>query len=111
MASTTTIINFKADHKLKQRAQKMAEKHDMTLSSILMLLLRNYVETGYVPENPCIYGPCEHEARPSKRLLKAMRDARKEYKEGKTSHFESGEEAVAYLRQMVVHTKKRAKRI
>ncbi len=40
----TTIINFKTDPKVKKESQKLAKKFGLSLSDVLNILLRNFIQ-------------------------------------------------------------------
>jgi addiction module RelB/DinJ family antitoxin len=80
----TTIVNFKTDKKIKNRAQKIASEMGLNLSDILNVCLRNFInqKTLYINLN-------DYETNPSPELLLAVKNARQEFtKNKKTSSLE-----------------------
>lgn len=88
----TTIVNFKTDKKIKTQAQKIAEDMGLNLSDILNIYLRGFVRAKelYINLN-------QDESKPSKKLLEAVKDARKERASGKMRSFKSIDEAIVHL--------------
>ena len=75
----STIINFKADKKIKSEAQKIAETIGLTLSDVLNIYLR-----GFVNKKELYISLQEDESNPSDELLNKIEEARGEFKIGKT---------------------------
>ncbi len=88
----TTVINFKTDKKIKTQAQKVAEDMGLNLSDILNIYLRNFVikKELYINLN-------EDESRPSDELLAAIKEARRDYKNGNFKSFKDLKSLTAYL--------------
>ena len=91
----TTIINFKTDKKIKSQAQKIAEAMGLTLSDVLNIYLRKFVNKKelYVSLN-------QDESNPSDDLLNAVKDAREEYKSGKMRKSKGIEGLIARLEKI-----------
>ena len=85
----TTIINIKTDPRIKKQAQAVASDLGLSLSAVINAYLRQFVRDKRVEY--------DMEAHPSPRLIKAIKEAEKDYKEGKTYGFNSNEEALKFL--------------
>lgn len=86
----TTAIYIRTELEVKAKAQKVAKKIGMSLSSLLNAYLKQLIRTKKVE-----FSVGEE---PSERLKQAIRQAEKNLKEGKASPtFNTGEEAVAWL--------------
>ena len=70
---TTMLIKTKKD--LKMQAQKLAKEMGLPLSTLVNNYLRDFIVTRQVTFNAPM---------PSKKTIKAIGEARKEFKEGKT---------------------------
>ncbi len=91
---TTTIINIKADTKLKAEAQEVAAKMGLTLSAVMNGLLKKFVYekrvTFEVPEIP------------SKYLLNSLKKSEEEIKNGEVSPaFDNVEDAIEWLNKEI----------
>ncbi len=91
----TAIINFKADKKIKSEAQKIAETMGLTLSDILNIYLR-----GFVNKKELYISLQEDESNPSDEFLHKIKEARERFKIGKTKRFKNNKEIGAYLKQI-----------
>jgi addiction module RelB/DinJ family antitoxin len=84
-----TIINFKTDKKIKEDAQKIAQKMGLNLSDVLNVYLRNFVrdkELSISVEEPSSY------------MLKELSESEKNIKEGNVSpEFDNAKEAIDWL--------------
>lgn len=91
----TTIINFKTDKKIKIQAQKVAEAMGLNLSDVLNIYLRGFVKIKeiHISLN-------ENESNPSKELLEAVKEARKEYKSGKMKSHKNIDSLISRLEKM-----------
>lgn len=88
----TAVINIKTEPKTKREAQKIAQKIGVSLSSLINAYLKNLIRTKKVE-----FDLAEE---PSEYLIKAMKKADKDLKEGKASPvFKTGEEAVKWLEE------------
>lgn len=86
----TSAIYIKTDPKVKKEAQKVARELGFSLSSLLNAWMRQFINTKTVT-----FSVGEE---PSEYLKKSIKQARKNWEEGKTSPtFKTGEEAVAWL--------------
>lgn len=86
----TAVINIKTEAETKKKAQKVASEIGVSLSALINAYLKHLVRTKKVEfslgEEPSPY------------LIKIMKKAEKNLKEGKASPvFRSGEEAVKWL--------------
>lgn len=86
------VVSIKLDPKTKKEAHKAAAKVGVPLSTILKGYIRDFIKTETVT-----FRAREPEI-PNARTAKILRQAEKDWKEGKHSPiFETGEEAVAWL--------------
>ena len=87
----TTMLT-KIDKQLKEQAQNTAAELGLPLSTVI----NNYLKT-FVMEKQVTFGPLV----PTAKTVKAIRQARKDYKEGKniSPGFDNAKDAVAYLRK------------
>jgi addiction module RelB/DinJ family antitoxin len=85
----TTVINFKTDKVVKERAQKIAGEMGLNLSDVMNVCLRDFVkrkELNISLENP------------NKKTLERIKVAIKEVKKGKVSpSFSDIDEAIKWL--------------
>lgn len=87
----TTAIYIKTDPEVKAKAQKVAKELGLSLSSLLNGWLRHLIKTKTVTFSAA------HE-KPSKYLLKMVKKAEKDRKEGRASpKFDNAEDAIAWL--------------
>ncbi|MBU2578875.1 type II toxin-antitoxin system RelB/DinJ family antitoxin [Patescibacteria group bacterium] len=91
----TTVINFKADKKIKTQAQKIAEAMGLNLSDVLNIYLR-----GFVKKKELYISLNENESSPSDELFKAVKEAKKEYESGKMKKFKSIDNLITHLEQI-----------
>lgn len=89
---STTVLNVKIDPVVKNKAHKIAEELGFSLSAIVNATLRDLVRTKTVNVSA-------REEVPSTRLLKSIREAEEDIKAGRVESFESGAEAIAFLRR------------
>ena len=86
----TAVLNIKIDPKVKQEAQKVADKLGFSLSAIVNASLKNLARSKTVS-----YSLLE----PSPMLKKAIREARKDRTPGKSyGPFDTVEKAMAFLK-------------
>ncbi|OGE64970.1 hypothetical protein A3I48_04330 [Candidatus Daviesbacteria bacterium RIFCSPLOWO2_02_FULL_36_7] len=87
----TAAIYIKTDPKVKAQAQKVAKELGLSLSSLLNSWLRHVIKTKTVTFSAV-------NEKPSKYLLKMLKKAEKDRKQGKSSpKFENAEDAIAWL--------------
>lgn len=88
----TTIINFKTDKKIKTQAQKVAEAMGLNLSDVLNVYLRGFIKTKelHISLN-------ENESTPTDELLKAVKEAKKDYKSSKLKSFKNIDSLMVHL--------------
>lgn len=85
----TTIINFKTERGIKEKAQKVAKQMGLNLTDIMNIYLRDFIRNKEL--NIKIEEPTEETA-------KDIATALKEIKEGKTSPtFENIKDAIKWL--------------
>ncbi|KKQ76139.1 MAG: RelB/DinJ family addiction module antitoxin [Parcubacteria group bacterium GW2011_GWC1_38_6] len=86
----TVVINIKTDKNIKTEVQKVANELGISVSALINGYLRQVVRSQKV-----IFTIDE---KPSKDLIEAIRQARKERKEGKSSPvFDNAEDAIKWL--------------
>ena len=86
------VVVAKVDPKTKKEAQVTAEKLGLSLSAVIKGFLRQFIRTKSVTFS------VGEEDIPSPRLIKAMKQAEKNWKEGKGSPmFDNAKDAIAYL--------------
>ncbi|MBI4038676.1 type II toxin-antitoxin system RelB/DinJ family antitoxin [Candidatus Daviesbacteria bacterium] len=86
------VISIKVDPVTKKEARRIADKIGLSLSAVLKGFLKQFIRTKTIT-----FSVGEDEI-PSERLIKAIKRAEKNLKEGKHSPiFRTGEEAVAWL--------------
>lgn len=89
----TTAIYIKTDPQIKLKAQKIAKELGFSLSSLMNAWLRQLIKTKTVTFS------IEDEI-PNEYLIKTIKQAEKDRKEGKASPiFSTGEEAVKWLEE------------
>jgi addiction module RelB/DinJ family antitoxin len=86
---TTMLIKTKKD--LKVQAQKLAKEMGLPLST----LVNNYLRDFIIERQVTFKAPV-----PNKKTIKAIEEARKEFKEGKTPGPFNAKEAIAYLKSL-----------
>ena len=87
---STVVINIKTDKNIKTEVQKVANELGISVSALINGYLRQVVRSQKV-----IFTIDE---KPSKDLIEAIRQARKERKKGKSSPvFDNAEDAIKWL--------------
>ena len=91
-------IFIKTDPKLKEEAQETAEELGFSLSSLINAFLRQLVKTKTIQ-----FSAKELEEEPSEYLLREMKQAREDRKEGKASPvFKSADEMIRWIEKQNV---------
>lgn len=86
----TAVINIKTEEETKREAQKLASKIGVSLSALLNAYLKQLIRTKRVE--------FDLNEEPSEYLIKTIKKAEKNLKDGKASPvFRTGEEAVKWL--------------
>lgn len=86
----TAVINIKTEPSTKKQAQKIASDFGLSLSALINTYLKHVVRTKKIE--------LDLGEKPSPRLIRSMKRAEKNWKEGKGSPvFKTGEEAVKWL--------------
>ena len=86
----TAVINIKTEEKVKKQAQNIAHDLGLNLSSLINAYLKQLVRTRRIE--------FDLEGEPSDFLIRSIRRAEKNIKEGKVSPaFRTGKEAVEWL--------------
>lgn len=88
----STVLNVKIDPLVKTKAHKIAEELGMSLSGVVNVYLRELIRTK------TIFASTREEI-PSARLIKSIHDAEEDIKAGRVESFESGAEAIEFLRR------------
>ncbi len=88
--NNATIINFKTDKKLKIEAKKVADDIGLPLGTIMNSFLRQLVREREITFSAKVYEP-------SPFLVRALKAADKEFKEGKVKKFTSVDALMADL--------------
>lgn len=89
----TAAIYIKTQPEVKVKAQKIAKKLGVSLSSLVEAWLRQFVKTKRVAFDT-------EEERPSKYLIESLRKSEEDIKAGRVISFDSGEEAVKYFQSL-----------
>lgn len=88
----TAVINIKTEEETKKKAQKFAQEIGVSLSALINAYLKHVLRTKKVEFSL--------DEEPSPYLIKILKKAEKNYKEGKGSPtFRTGEEAVKWLEE------------
>lgn len=86
------VISIKVDPLTKRQAQKLSYRLGLSLSAVLKGFLKQFIRTKTVTFS------AQEREEPGEYLIKAMKQAEKDWKVGKGSPlFKTGEEAVAWL--------------
>lgn len=86
-----TTMLIKTNKVLKSRAQKLAKEMGLPLGTLVNNYLRNFI----IERQALFTAPM-----PNKKTIRAIEEARKEYKAGKTPGPFSAREAIAYLKSL-----------
>jgi len=87
--NTKTLLTVKTDKELKKRAERVAAAMGIPLGTMVNSFLRETVRTGKFEVTT--------ELRPSKMLIRAIRESQREYASGKLKTFSSVDELFADL--------------
>lgn len=87
----TAVLNVKVDSRIKSRAKQAAERLGLSLSGVVNAYLRELINTESVQFST------HRKEIPSPYLIKAIKDARKDRRLGRTVGFDNVDEAIAYL--------------
>jgi antitoxin component of RelBE/YafQ-DinJ toxin-antitoxin module len=85
--SKTDFIKFNVSPAFKAKAAKKAREHGMSLSELGRMLFGAFITDIMTPTA-------------SPKLLKMAEQAKKEYEQGKTKHFNNAEDAIKYLHSL-----------
>lgn len=85
-----TTVMFKTDKKLKEEAQKTAQKMGIPFSAIMNEYMREFVEKKRITFSALEYNPTPH-------LKRILKQGEKSLAEGKVEYFDSVEKAFADL--------------
>ncbi len=92
----TAVINFTAEEKTKQEAQRVAQKMGISLSTVLNNYLKYFVRTKKVVFS------VDDEV-PNKYLANALKQSEEDVKAGRITTFKTGKEALNYLDQEIAN--------
>jgi addiction module RelB/DinJ family antitoxin len=95
---STTVINIKADPKVKAKAQKIASDMGFTLSALINGYLNQLVKTKTVHFSV-------NEETPSEYMIQALRESEEDRKAGRYKTFDSSDKALEYLDKIIDETK------
>ena len=88
---STVVINIKTEISTKKQAQEVAAKFGLSLSALINAYLKELIKTKRVEFSA--------DEKPSPYLIKILKKAEKNLKEGKGSPmFDNAEDAISYLR-------------
>lgn len=94
----SAVINVKTHPDTKAQAQKVAKELGLSLSSIVNAYLKQLIRTKKVA-----FSTAEE---PSEYLIKALKESSQDAKAGRVVSFETGDDALAYLDDLIAHDKK-----
>jgi addiction module RelB/DinJ family antitoxin len=91
--NTQTILNVKTDKKLKEEAKKVSEELGVPLSTVINAFLKKFVREKEITlsANPL---------RPTPYLEQILTEAHEEYRRGKATTFESGDDMLEHLKTL-----------
>lgn len=92
----TAVINVKTHPEIKSQAKKIAEELGFSLSSLVNAYLRQLIKTKTV-----IFSTVSEE--PSAYMIKMLKQAEKEIKNGDVISFSSKEEELHYLDNLIAY--------
>ncbi len=96
MATTTktaTILNIKTDKKLKAEAKKVADEMGLTLTTVLNSMLKQFVREKELTLST-------KPLRPTKWLVDALTESRRDYEAGNYKKFDNVEDLIADLKKL-----------
>ena len=93
----TTSLHIKIKPAVKERAQKTANELGLSLSSVVKVLLKQFIRTKQLSVGL-------HEI-PNARLRKELQQAEEDIKAGRVISFASGKDALDYLDREIEHEK------
>ncbi len=101
MYMNTASLHIKIEPDVKEQAQKIAEELGMSLSSVMKVLLKQFVRTKHltvgISEIPNAY------------LRKSLKQSDEDIKNGRVTSFASGQDVLSYLDQEIEKEKKHAR--
>lgn len=97
----TTVINVKTHPEIKSQAKKIAEELGFSLSSLVNAYLKQLIKTKTI-----VFSTVSEE--PSEYMIKMLKQAEKEIKEGKVVSFSNGDEALTYLDSLIENEQPKA---
>lgn len=90
---STAVVNVKVNTVLKREAMKVAENLGFTLSGVVNAYLKQLVRTKKVDFSLVSEIPSDY-------MIKAMREAEQDVKNGRVVSFKNGKDALDYLHKM-----------
>src|SRR5258708_24248525 len=85
-------ILIKTDPKVKEKAKKTAEEMGISLTSVINRYLKHFVATKSITFT------AEDEV-PNQYMIDSLRESEEDYKAGRVISFDSGKDALDYLRK------------
>ena len=95
----TAIINIKTNSNVKAKAQKIASQLGFSLSSLINGYLNQLIRTKTIHFSAL-------EETPSEYMLQALRESQEDRKKKRYKSFESANDALAYVDQIINEDKK-----
>lgn len=96
----SAVINFTTEEKVKQEAQKIAQKMGISLSTVLNHYLKHFVRTKTVVFNA-------DDEIPNQYLINALKESEEDVKAGRVMTFKSPQEELAYLDKEIADEKRK----
>src|SRR3954464_15520544 len=93
----TTSLHIKIDPAVKERAQKIADELGLTLSSVVKVLLKQFIRTKQLS--------ISLREIPNAQLRKELEQAEEDIKAGRVISFASGKNALDYLDREIENEK------
>jgi addiction module RelB/DinJ family antitoxin len=93
----TTSLHIKIKPEVKERAQKTADELGLSLSSVVKVLLKQFIRTKQLSVSL--------REIPNARLRKELQQAEEDIKAGQVISFASGKEVLDYLDREIEHEK------
>lgn len=90
----TVSILIKTDQKVKEEAQKTAEKMGISLTSVINRYLKHFIQTKSITFSA-------DEEVPSQYMIDSLKESEEDYKAGRFIAFENPGEELAYLDKII----------
>ena len=98
----SAVINVKVPLTVKQEARKVAGELGLSLSALVNGFLRQVIRTRTVTFSAS-------QEKPNAYMRKALKESEEDIKAGRVVSFQTGEEALTYLDEMIAHERKKRK--